>query len=131
MTLAYLLKQKRKTGLFKNFSVKMKRLFYLLLALPIISCQEKNYQKEDYLPLIKELHKIECEKLKTEGISFTINDTNIYSFRSIAFDKILTKNPDARLIAHYEDLNQKLASIEYWLDENQKAVYQEDFKEVY
>lgn len=96
-----------------------------------ISCQKKNFQKDDYLPLMKELHRIECEKLKNEGISFTINDTNIYSFRSIAFDKILTKNPDARLIARYEDLNQKLASIEYWLEDDEKSAYQEDFKKVY
>jgi len=108
----------------------MRKFLYTLIAVLAVSCQ-KSHQKDDYLPLIIELHSIECEKLKSEGITFVINDTNIYAFRSLAFDKILTSNPDARLIAYWEDINQKLASIEYWMDDDEKLQFREDFKQVY
>ena len=83
------------------------------------------------MPLLTELHKIECDELKKGGINFTINDTNIYTFRGIAFDRIMTKDPNAKLIAYYEDLNQKLAAMEYFMDDNEKFEYRNDVKNEY
>ncbi len=110
----------------------MKKSYFaaLLLVTFIIGCKEA-HQKEDYIPLVKALHRIECEELSKWGIEFNVSDTNIYTFRGIAFDKIMTKKPDARRIAYYEDLNQKLAAMEYFMDEEEKMNYREDFKEEY
>ncbi len=83
------------------------------------------------MPLVKELHQIECEQVKSSGMNFTVNDTNIYTFRGIAFDRIMTKDPNARLIAHYEDLYQKLAAMEYFMEENEKVEYRNDVKTEY
>jgi hypothetical protein len=91
----------------------------------------RQHNKADYLPLIKELHEIECEQLIKAGVSTFISDTTIYAFRSRAFDKIMTNKPDAKLIAHYEELNQKLASMEYYMDGFEKKIYQNDFAEIY
>ena len=83
------------------------------------------------MPLIEELHKIECDQVKKTGISFTVNDTNIYTFRGIAFDRIMTKDINAPLIARYEELYQKLASMEYEMDDTEKLEYREDVKKEY
>lgn len=83
------------------------------------------------MPLVEELHKIECEQVSKAGIVFIINDTNIYTFRGIAFDRIMTKNPNAALIAHYEELYQKLAAMEFEMDDKEKSVYREDLKNEY
>jgi NADH:ubiquinone oxidoreductase subunit D len=80
--------------------------------------------------MITEMHQIECDALRRSGVKFDVNETNIYAFRSIAFDKIMTK-PDGKLIAHWEDLNQQLAVIEYYLDESEKEIYQIEFREIY
>jgi hypothetical protein len=96
----------------------------------LIGCKEA-HQKEDYVPLVKALHQIECEELKKWGVQFIVNDTNIYTFRGIAFDKIMTKEPDAKRIAYYEDLNQKLAAMEYFMDDEEKMVYREDLRKEY
>lgn len=86
---------------------------------------------EDYTPLVKALHQIECEELNKWGVEFSVNDTNIYTFRGIAFDKIMTKEPDAKRIAYYEDLNQKLAAMEYFMDDDEKMVYRDYFRKEY
>lgn len=106
-------------------------LIVLLSAMTVIDSCKKPHQKENYMPLVIELHKIECDHLKKSGILFSVNDTNIYTFRGIAFDKIMTQKPDAALIAHYEDLNQKLAAMEFEMDEQEKAEYKENFKSEY
>jgi hypothetical protein len=93
-------------------------------------CKE-SHQRENYLPVLKALHSVECEELKKWGIEFTVSDTSIYTFRGIAFDKIMTKNPDAKRIAYYEDLSQKLAAMEYFMDDEEKLVYKEDFRKEY
>ena len=108
---------------------------FITFALPVViilfsSCKI-SHQKEDYMPLLNELHKIECDQLKKSGISFNVNDTNIYTFRGIAFDKIMTYKPDAVLIAKYEDLNQKLAAIEFEMDPAEKNEYRENIKKEY
>lgn len=111
----------------------MKVTFSVIAIFSILyfsSC-EKPHSKKNYLPLVEELHKIECEQVKGSGINFTVNDTNIYTFRGIAFDRIMTKKPNAVLIAQYEDLYQKLAVMEYTMDDNEKLTYREDVKTEY
>ena len=43
----------------------------------------------------------------------------------------MTKDPNAKLIAHYEDLYQKLAAMEYFMDEDEKSDYRNDVKKEY
>jgi hypothetical protein len=76
------------------------------------------------------MHNIECEALKKSGLTYQVNGSNIYGFRSVAFDKIMTK-PDAKLIAHWEDLNHELAVIEHYMDDSDNKEFQNNFTEVY
>jgi hypothetical protein len=110
--------------------------YILIIAITVfifISCNEKNSKnnysasEHNYLMLIEELHKIECNKVKEAGIEFNINDTNIYTFRTIAFETIMTNKPDLKLIAYYEEINQKLASIEYFMNDEEKTKFKNDF----
>ena len=103
----------------------------LIVKAAAFSGCSKQHNKADYLPLVNEMHKIECEQLSGAGENTLINDTSIYSFRSKAFDRIMTKKPDAKLIAHWEELNQKLAAMEYFMDEFEKKQYKDDFRSVY
>lgn len=105
-------------------------IIFLLSLFTLISCKKPHSQSE-YMPLVVELHKIECDQVKKAGISFTVNDTNIYTFRGIAFDRIMTKNPNAVLIAHYEDLYQRLAVMEFNMDDSEKLNYRENVKNEY
>jgi len=105
-------------------------LFAVILAVIIINCENPHSQL-DYMPMVTELHKLECNQLKKHGISFTVQDTTVYAFRSVAFDVIMTKNPEAKLIAHYEDLCQKLAAMEYEMDDSEKQTYRKDFNKEY
>jgi hypothetical protein len=111
----------------------MRTSLSVILALSMfifVSC-ERPHSKSEYIPLVEELHKLECQQVIKAGINFTVNDTNIYTFRGIAFDRIMTKNPDAALIAHYEELYQKLAAMEFNMDDNEKLKYREDLKNEY
>jgi hypothetical protein len=110
----------------------MKYYFIIIISaiLVLYSCG-KPHSKQNYMPLIEELHKIECEQVKKAGISFTVNDTNIYTFRGIAFDRIMTKDINAPLIARYEELYQKLAAMEYEMDDTEKLAYREEVKKEY
>lgn len=111
----------------------MKKTVFSILLISLMlfqSCKEP-HTKVNYMPLVKELHQIECEQVKSSGINFTVNDTNIYTFRGIAFDRIMTKDPNAKLIAHYEDLYQELAAMEYFMEENEKIEYRNDVKNEY
>lgn len=105
-------------------------LTIIFVAAYAAGCGQDHY-KADYMPLLREMHSIECAKLDEAGISKQVNDTSIYAFRTRAFDKIMTHKPDAKLIARYEELNQKLAAMEYVMDAFEKKTYQNDFKEVY
>jgi hypothetical protein len=60
-----------------------------------------------------------------------MNDTSVYAFRSAAFDVIMTKKPEVKLIAHYEDLCQKLAAMEFEMDDSEKQTYRKDFNKEY
>jgi hypothetical protein len=102
---------------------------FLIVFTAINSCSLKN-QDSSYINLIKEMHKIECDALKKSGVTFQVNSSNIYGFRSVAFDKIMTK-PDAKLIAHWEDLNHQLAVIEHYMDDGDKKDFQNNFEKVY
>lgn len=104
--------------------------FIITSVLILYSCS-KPHSKANYFPLLEELHKIECDQVKKSGINFTVNDTNIYTFRGIAFDRIMTKDINPPLIAKYEDLSQKLAAMEYEMDDTEKLEYREDIKNEY
>lgn len=112
----------------------MKKIFYIIpaamLFLFIYSCSKTNSGAE-YMPLVEELHKIECEQIKKSGINFVINDTNIYTFREIAFETIMTKDVNAAKIAKYEELYQKLAAMEYFMEDSEKIQYYSDVRNVY
>lgn len=83
------------------------------------------------MPLVSELHMLECKQLEKHGINFQIQDTSVYAFRSLAFDVIMTKKPEAKLIAHYEELCQKLAAMEFEMDDMEKIKYKNDFNKEY
>jgi hypothetical protein len=83
------------------------------------------------MPLVEELHWLECKQLEKHGVKFEMNDTSVYAFRSAAFDVIMTKKPEAKLIAHYEDLCQKLAAMEFEMDEKEKIEYHYNFNKEY
>lgn len=104
--------------------------FVLAVTALIISSCRSDGGNSDYLHLITEMHKIECNALSDAGVTYTVNSENIYEFRSIAFDKIMTR-PDAKLIAHWEELNHELAVIEHYLDDNGKDKFSSDFRDVY
>ena len=96
----------------------------------LISCENES-MKNEYLPLIVELHNIECTQLNKHNVNYAVNEKNIYGFRSVAFDLLLTKSPDAPLIARYEDICNKLADYERYLEEDDKAEYVQEYNKVY
>lgn len=111
--------------------------FFPRIILPLIciiflsvNCAQPHKQK-DYIPIIKEIHKIECNQLVKHKINFTVRDTSVYTFRSIAFDLMMTKQPDLKLIAHYEELCQKLAAMEYEMNDEEKEIYNKDYTAEY
>ena len=67
-----------------------------------------------------EIHAIECEHLKTAGI--VLNDTDVFNFRSKALKYILD-DTDRKVLAHYEDLSAELATINFYLDENERKQF--------
>ena len=105
-------------------------LIALFLTLAVYTCT-KPHSQANYMPLVTELHKLECKQLEKHGVKFEMNDTSVYAFRSVAFDVIMTKKPEAMLIAHYEDLCQKLAAMEYEMDDMEKITYKNDFNKEY
>lgn len=78
--------------------------------------------------MLEELHDIECSHLQKEKIS--LNDTNVYSIRSVAFQAVM-KNKDRKVLARYEDLYQKLADIEHAMSEEQKIQYKTETEKIY
>lgn len=102
----------------------------VIILLLVYSCNRTESNPE-YLPLVEELHKIECEQVKNSGREFIINDTNIYTFRGIAFETIMTKDINAVKIAKYEELYQKLAAMEYFMNDSEKKQYRSDVIAVY
>ena len=106
-------------------NIKTSLLFIIFTIIFVsISC-EKHTESNDYLSLLKEIHKIECEHLNKAGV--IVADTSSYNFRSEAFQHIM-KNPDRRVLANYEELCSKLAAILYTLDTNQKMEYETNLK---
>ena len=105
-------------------------LIIVLSCFILVTCQTQ-HNKAEYMPLVTELHQIECEQLGKAGINMQIHDTAVYLFRSKAFDKIMTNKPDPKLIAHWEELNQKLAAMEYYMDDFEKKIYHRDFNDIY
>lgn len=106
---------------------KLTPIFIIGLVI-FLSCRENFNHRYEYLQLISEIHKIECEHLKSAGVSVT--DTSVYKFRGEAFQFIM-KNTDRRVLAHYEDLCSKVASIVDFLNEGQKNEYELDVKKEY
>ena len=112
----------------------MKKIILLFSAIVITFCVytcTKPHARTEYMPLVEELHKLECKQLEKHGVKFEMNDTSVYAFRSVAFDVIMTKKPEAMLIAHYEDLCQKLAAMEFEMDDIEKITYKNDFNKEY
>jgi len=79
--------------------------------------------REEYLNLLSEIHKIECEHMNKAGIQYI--DTSYYKFRGEAFQQLL-KNPVRKILAQHEDLCAKLAVLVDNFDEAQKNKYEND-----
>lgn len=103
---------------------------FILAAAILFACESKSV-KNDYLPLIIELHSIECSQLNKHNVQYAVNEKNIYGFKSVAFDLMFTKSPDARLIARYEEISNKLADYERYLEEDDKDEYIEEYNKIY
>lgn len=86
------------------------------------------YNKETYLPVLTELHQIECDY--SEIHQAYSGDSALYAFRASAFHKLIME-PDRRILARYEDLCQKIASIEYQIAGNEKDEYLKEKSRVY
>jgi hypothetical protein len=122
----------------------MKKLFVILLAagfsLSFFSCSRESSSKTvaetstgndltPYIPLLEEVHNIECFHLKNAGIQYN-NETDVYEFRALAFQQVI-KAKDKRVLARYEDIYQKLADIEHMMNDDQKAKYLAETERVY
>jgi len=108
-----------------------------VFAIIICSCNQKpsgieasadNSWREKYFPLITEIHSIECEHLKRASASVTA--TNTYDIRAAAFQEII-KDPDRKMLAHYELICQQLADVEHQMTDNEKQQYQKTVDEIY
>lgn len=84
--------------------------------------------EQEYLPLLEELHALECEELIKGGKH--VSDTAVYSFRAAAFHEVI-RDLDRRILARYENLCQELANIEYLMPENEKAAYAAAQEKIY
>lgn len=110
--------------------MKLKVFYYLIiffLIISILSCS-KNETEKKYLPVLQELHKIECDHINKTGIKQKFN--NAYEFRSAAFQEVL-KNTDRVLLAHYEDLYAELARQEFQMNEKEKKIFYNDIENEY
>lgn len=101
-------------------------IFFLAFITNYFGCE--NNKRSEYLPLIQEIYRIECEHIVKSGID--VNNTSFYAFRTIAFQEIL-KNPDRVLLQNYEDLNSKLASLMYTLDDEYKKEVENEMEKIY
>jgi uncharacterized lipoprotein YehR (DUF1307 family) len=89
---------------------------------------ENSLKNTDYIKMLEEIHDIECTHLQKEDI--LLNDTSVYSIRSVAFQAVM-KNKDRKVLARYEDLYQKLADIEHAMNADQKNKYRLETEEIY
>jgi sulfur transfer complex TusBCD TusB component (DsrH family) len=108
--------------------MRIKHLYLILIPTVFIlvifvSCKKTPALQAEYLSLIEEIHNIECEHLNKAGINIT--DTAVYAFRGEAFQQIL-KNTDRKVLAHYEDLCARVATIVDNMNEIQKYAYEKD-----
>ncbi|HRH66651.1 MAG TPA: hypothetical protein PLU53_10175 [Bacteroidia bacterium] len=92
------------------------------------SLEIQSFTKENYLPVLTELHQIECTYSEIHQ-SFQ-GDSALYAFRASAFHKLIM-DPDRRILAHYEDLCQKVATIEYTIEGTEKDEYMTEKRRVY
>lgn len=97
----------------------------LLILVIIISCEKNTSLQSEYFSLIEEIHNIECEHLNKAAVN--ISDTTVYAFRSEAFQQIL-KNTDRKVLAHYEDLCARVATVVDNMNEEQKLAYEKDIQ---
>ena len=87
------------------------------------SLELRSYTRETYLPVLNELHQIECDY---SDIHQTFQgDSALYAFRASAFHKLIME-PDRRILSRYEDLCQKVATIEYQITGEEKDFYFKD-----
>jgi uncharacterized protein YktB (UPF0637 family) len=80
------------------------------------------------ISLVKEVFQIECDHMKNSGKN--ISGLTTYEFRAEAFQQIL-KNPDRKLLQHYEVLYQQIADAEYHMTGAEKASYQKEVDAIY
>lgn len=80
------------------------------------------------ISLVKEVFQIECDHMKNSGKN--ISGLNTYDFRAEAFQQIL-KNPDRKLLQHYEVLYQQIADAEFHMTTAEKTNYQKAVDALY
>ncbi len=107
--------------------MKLNSIPILIIVIFLLSCG-KNESNKNYFPVLKELHKIECEHINKAVIKFKYQSA--YEFRSVAFQEVL-KNTDRALLAHYEDLYAELARQEFLMNDNEKKIFYNDLENVY
>ena len=81
-----------------------------------------------YLALLNEVHAIECDHLKKAGITLPGADT--YKIKSAAFQEIL-KDPDRKILVHYENIHMELAEIQHKMSANEQQQFQREADEIY
>lgn len=122
----------------------MKKIFSQVIALLLfVSCEmpHNGHDNQDeqsasntlldksyYIPLLTELHSIECS---FAGINQPFKgDSALYAFRAAAFHKLILE-PDRRILARYEDLCQKIAAVEYAIEDGEKELYLQEKCKIY
>lgn len=113
------------------------RIAFVFIVLALVACNqnksgiitaENNSWKTKYLPLIAEVHDIECEHLKKARVDLQPGST--YDIQATAFQEIM-KDPDRKMLARYEWLSQQLADIHHQMNDEEKQEYQKEVDLIY
>lgn len=80
------------------------------------------------IALVKEVFQIECDHMKSSGKN--ISGLSTYDFRAEAFQQIL-KNPDRKLLQHYEIIYQQIADAEFHMSDAEKYHYRKEVNAIY
>jgi hypothetical protein len=110
--------------------IRLRPFVRLLPALFLLSCSptDSGIRPEDYQPLIRKLHAMECTYLTAAGKPTQYADA--YAFRSAAFQEIL-RDLNRNVLAEYESYYQQLADLEFRMTENEKQAFREATETVY
>lgn len=111
-------------------AIKARTFLLIIPFAQLISCVPENsgIRPNDYVPLLQDLHAIECKHLVEAGKSTRYPDA--YAFRSAAFQEIL-RDLDRTVLAEYESYYQQLADLEFRMSESEKQAYYKATEDLY